>query len=93
MKKPYSFDNAQRDALKGGPEPKPAKIDPDTVDWVTTNMLTHSYEGRAYKAPSGQWSWAIADNGVDIVGGAGYADEGEALEAMYDELAMYTDRA
>ena len=27
-----------------------------------------TYEGRAYKAPSGQWSWAIAEDGVDIVG-------------------------
>lgn len=52
-----------------------------------------TYEGRAFKAPSGQWSWAIAEDGVDIVGGAGYESEDEALEAMYDELAMYTDRA
>jgi hypothetical protein len=48
-----------------------------------------TYEGRAYKAPSEQWSWAIAEDGVDIIGGAGYDSEDDALEAMYNELAQY----
>ena len=50
-----------------------------------------TYEGKAYKAPSGQWSWAIYENGINIVGGAGYQTEEEALEAMYNELAEYTE--
>lgn len=51
------------------------------------------YQGRAYKAPNGQWSWAIAQDGTDIVNGAGYESEADALEDMYNELAVYTDRA
>jgi len=51
-----------------------------------------TYEGKAYQAPSGQWSWTISDDDGDVVSGAGYPTEAEALEAMYDELAHYTSR-
>lgn len=93
MKRQYSFEKAQLDALKGGPEPKPVKIDAEMVDWVITNMLTHSYEGRTYKAPSGQWSWAIAQDGVDIQAGGGYASEDDAREALEEGVAIYEERA
>ena len=53
--------------------------------------MQHNLDGRAYKATSGQWSWAIAEDDVDIVGGAGYDTEADALEAMYDELAQIED--
>lgn len=49
------------------------------------------YTGRAYKAPSGQWSWAIAEHGMDIQAGAGYDDEDSAIEAMETELATHNE--
>jgi len=49
------------------------------------------YTGRAYKAPSGQWSWAIAEHGMDIQCGAGYDDEDSAIEVMEAELATYNE--
>jgi len=51
-----------------------------------------NYEGKAYLAPSGQWAWAITEDGEEIVRGAGYESEDEALQAMYDQLAEYTQR-
>ena len=45
-----------------------------------------SYEGKAYLAPSGQWAWVIQEDGEDVVRGAGYESEDEALEAMYEQL-------
>ena len=50
-----------------------------------------SYEGKAYQAPSGQWSWLITEDGEDLVRGAGYEREDEALQAMYDQLSEYTN--
>jgi hypothetical protein len=50
------------------------------------------YEGKAYQAPSGQWSWVITEDGLDIVSGAGYDDQDEALQAMYEELENYKGR-
>lgn len=44
------------------------------------------YEGNAYQAPSGQWSWVISGDGEDIVRGAGYETKDAALQDMYDEL-------
>lgn len=46
------------------------------------------YEGRVFRAASGQWSWAIDDHtdGVEIVGGAGYESEDEAFEALKVEI-------
>ena len=52
---------------------------------------SHNMEGRAYKAASGQWSWAISEDGVDIQGGAGYDDEDSAIDAMEAELATYNE--
>lgn len=49
------------------------------------------YTGRTYKAPSGQWSWAIAEHGMDIQSGAGYDDEDSAIEAMETELATHNE--
>lgn len=51
-----------------------------------------TYEGKAYQVPSGQWSWAITEDGDDLVRGAGYENEDEALQAMCDELAQYRSR-
>jgi hypothetical protein len=50
-----------------------------------------SYQGRAYQAPSGQWSWAISQDGVDIQAGAGYESEDDALSTMEDQLSNYVD--
>lgn len=50
------------------------------------------YQGRAYMAPSGQWSWAITEHGMDIQAGAGYEDEDSAIDAMETELATYNER-
>lgn len=50
------------------------------------------YQGRAYKALSGQWAWAIAADGVDVVHGAGYENEADALKEMHSELARYTEQ-
>ena len=49
-----------------------------------------TYEGKAYRAPSGQWSWVITEENEEIVRGAGYESEDEALQAMYDQLSSYT---
>ena len=51
-----------------------------------------SYEGKAYLAASGQWGWVITEDDEEIVRGAGYESEEEALEAMYDQLSEYTER-
>lgn len=48
-----------------------------------------TYEGRVYHALSGQWSWAIAKDGLDIENGAGYENEDEAREDMASELVIY----
>lgn len=43
-----------------------------------------------YLAPSGQWSWAIRDDdGEDVVRGAGYESEDEALEAALEVMHTY----
>jgi len=49
------------------------------------------YQGKVYKAPSGQWAWVIyeADSYLDVVRGAGYETEEEATEALNDQLAEY----
>lgn len=48
-----------------------------------------TYEGKTYKALSGQWSWAITKDGLNIENGAGYETEDDALEDMTNELAIY----
>lgn len=50
------------------------------------------YESKTYQAPSGQWSWVITEDGEEVVRGAGYENEDEALQAMYNQLAEYTAR-
>jgi uncharacterized protein YegP (UPF0339 family) len=45
-----------------------------------------AYEGVTYKAPSGQWSWKIRHQNIEVAGGAGYESEDEAIDAMDDEL-------
>lgn len=49
------------------------------------------YEGKAYLASSGQWSWVITEDNEEVVRGAGYATEDEALQDMYAELGSYTE--
>jgi len=51
-----------------------------------------TYEGKTYRAPSGQWSWVITEDDEELARGAGYESEDEALQAMYDELAQYRSR-
>ena len=51
-----------------------------------------TYEGKAYLAPSGQWAWLITEDGDEVVRGAGYNNEDEALLAMHNQLAEYTSR-
>ncbi len=58
----------------------------------TARLSSNKYEGKAYLAPSGQWSWVITEDGEDLVRGAGYETEAEALEAMHDQLNEYTER-
>ena len=43
-------------------------------------------EGDAYRSASGQWSWVVRREGVDVVNGAGYGTRDEALTAMYTEF-------
>lgn len=50
------------------------------------------YSGRVYQAGSGQWSWGIEKDGIEIVGGAGYPSEEEAKLDMEVELQQYQDR-
>ena len=52
-----------------------------------------TYEGEAYLAPSGQWSWVIRDeNGADVLRGAGCENEDVAWQAMSDELSGLTEQ-
>lgn len=51
-----------------------------------------TYEGKTYRALSGQWSWVIIEDGEELVRGGGYENEDEALQAMYDEMAQYRSR-
>lgn len=39
VKKPYSFDQAQKDALRNGPAPTLGKFHQASFDWVTAHML------------------------------------------------------
>jgi hypothetical protein len=50
------------------------------------------YEGKAYQAPSGQWSWVVQEDGEDVARGAGYESEDEALEAMYEHFHDFVRR-
>ncbi len=50
-----------------------------------------TYQGMTYQAPSGQWSWKITHQNIEIAGGAGYESEDEAIEAMDDELLVYEE--
>lgn len=51
-----------------------------------------TYEGKIYQTPSDQWSWVITKDGEELVRGAGYESEDEALQDMYDEMAQYRSR-
>lgn len=53
-----------------------------------------TYEGKIYRAPSGQWAWLIIteEDDEELARGAGYESEDEALQDMYDELAQYRSR-
>lgn len=48
-----------------------------------------AYTGQVYQAESGQWSWRISDDQGEVCGGAGYATEDSAQQAMSDELSIY----
>lgn len=49
-------------------------------------------EGKIYQTPSDQWSWVITKDGEELVRGAGYENEEEALEAMENELVEFRSR-
>lgn len=52
--------------------------------WVVIVTPTHS----------GKWRWGVLDPfGVEVCGGAGYDDEGQALEDGKAELAAHTPAA
>jgi len=51
-----------------------------------------NYEGKSTQGPTGQWSWTIKENGIEIVGGAGYETRDDAEQDMLAELAEYEDR-
>lgn len=51
-----------------------------------------TYEGKAYRAFSGEWAWVITEDNEELVRGAGYESEDEALQDMYDEMAQYRSR-
>lgn len=46
------------------------------------------YQGTVYPALNGLWSWSIAEDGLNIVGGTGYETELEAEEDMKAELLV-----
>lgn len=50
-----------------------------------------AYQGVTYQAPSGKWSWKITHQNIEIVSGAGYESEDEAIDAMDDELLVYEE--
>ena len=45
------------------------------------------YLGKVYKAPSGQWSWVIYEDGEEYYRGAGYPSEAAAKEELKYQLA------
>ena len=49
---------------------------------------TPKYQGKVYPAQNGLWSWSIAEDGLNIVGGTGYETELEAEEDMKAELLV-----
>ena len=51
-----------------------------------------TYEGKIYRAPSGQWSWVIIEDGEELVRGGGYETEEDALEGMENELVEFRSR-
>lgn len=59
----------------------------------TERISRSKYTGKVHRAPSGQWAWIIFDGAEEVVRGNGYESEGEALEAMHNELSSYTARS
>jgi hypothetical protein len=57
---------------------------------MCANMSADKYEGKTYRAESGQWSWVVTWNDVEVVRGAGYPNEVEAMEAMEESIAELT---
>lgn len=48
-----------------------------------------AYQGTVYLAHSGQWSWKITHENVDVMGGEGYENEDDAIDAMNVELEPF----
>ncbi|WP_017461368.1 hypothetical protein [Dyella ginsengisoli] len=59
-------------------------------EWFDRVIWPAPPAGRVFQAQSGQWSWAIEQDGVELVCGAGYASEGAADEDMQEQLSNYT---
>ena len=52
-------------------------------------QITEIFEATTFKATSGQWSWSLLRDGVQISGGAGYASLDEAEEVVTDLVSGY----
>lgn len=48
-----------------------------------------AYQGTVYLEHSGQWSWNITHQNVDLMGGEGYENEDDATDAMNIELKAF----
>jgi len=46
--------------------------------------------GTVFQAVSGQWSWAILEDGKEIAGGGGYSSKDDAFDDMYLELGFFS---
>jgi uncharacterized protein YegP (UPF0339 family) len=51
-----------------------------------------AYRGTVYLAQSGQWSWKITYQNVDVSGEHGYANEDDAIDAMNIEIDAFMRR-
>ena len=51
-----------------------------------------NYEGKTHQAPSGQWTWVISDEEGELMRGAGYESEEDAIQDMYNELEEQRSR-
>ena len=61
-----------------------------------SEMLTHAHDAGWFvtvtPTAGGQWRWGVLDPfGVEVAGGGGYDDEGDALADGEAELATHTN--
>lgn len=51
--------------------------------------MANSVEGNVFKARSGQWSFRVLVDGIEVCGGAGFDTEDEAHEGMNERIVDY----